>query len=55
MIDFRKEEGDGRKMTLAELGRDRARAARQILKMRKIYLGQRRRFLECIKNGSKEK
>lgn len=24
MIDFRKEEGDGRKMTLVELGRDRA-------------------------------
>lgn len=54
MIDFSKEEGDERKMSLAAPGREGAHAPRPILKMRKIYLRQRR-LLESIKNGSKEK
>ena len=53
MIDFR-EEGDERKMSLAVPGRERARAPRHVLKMRKIYL-QQRRLPENIENGRREK
>lgn len=54
MLDFREEEGDERNMSVAVPGRERAHAPRQILKMRKICL-QQRRLLESIKNGSKAK
>lgn len=54
MIDVSEEEGDERKMSLAAPGRERARAPRQILKMRKMYL-QQKRLLKSIKNESEGK